>query len=214
MKEIMRKIRKRLAAPVYGAAAVWLLYCLIFPLYRTWHFIALVCVGVLGYIILSKIFPGTTEFIEIPEEPVRTGNAEIDELFDKGGKAVEEIHALSLNISDARVAAKLRDLAAVTERIFKRLHSNPDDFKQIRRFSDLHLPTVMKILRTYESLKGSDIRGENITNTLERIDSALVSILESFKKFYDSLYYHQALDIEVDIDVLETMLKKEGFSND
>ena len=210
----MREVKRRSAAPVYGAAAVWLLYCLIFPLYRTWHFIVLLCAGILGYIILSKIFPGTTEFVEIPEEPVRTGNAEIDELFNEGQKTVTEIRSLSTKIPDARVAAKLQELAAVTERIFKRLHSNPEDFKQIRRFSDLHLPTVMKILRTYETLKGSDVRGENITNTLERIDSALVSILESFKKFYDSLYYHQALDIEVDISVLETMLKKEGFSND
>jgi DNA (cytosine-5)-methyltransferase 1 len=53
---------------------------------------------------------------------------------------------------------------------------------------------------------------ENITGTLERIDTALEKILKSYEMFFDSLFENQALDIETDIRVLESMLKQEGLS--
>ena len=83
------------------------------------------------------------------------------------------------------------------------------DYKQIRRFADFHLPTTIKLLHTYDRFGKSGVRGENIAGTMTRIDTALDTILESYKKFFDSLYANQALDIETDITVLETMLKND-----
>ena len=200
----MIEVRKKSVVPIYAVAAVFLLFGIVLPLYRTWHFIVLACAAVICYGVLSKIFPGKTEFVKTPQKPVETGDAEIDALLREGDKTVAEMKTYAI--------PKLSELITVTERIFARLHSNPEDFKQIRRFSQLHLPTVMKILKTHDNFSKNSVRGENVKSTLAQIDSALDSIIDSFKKFYDSLYYHQALDIETDIHVLEAMLKKEGFT--
>jgi hypothetical protein len=46
---------------------------------------------------------------------------------------------------------------------------------------------------------------------MERIDTALDTIHDSYYKFFDSLFENQALDIETDIRVLESMLRTEGL---
>ena len=207
----MIEIKKKSVIPLYGTAAVWVLYCLIFPLYRTWHFILLACVGVLVYFILSKLFPGRIERIEVPEEPERTGDERIDALLVEGETAVNEMRRLRSTITNANLVVKVDELIAVTDKIFKKLLIEPKAYKQVKRFADFFLPTSVKLIGTYDRFGQSGIKGENITSTMERIDSALDMTLDSYRKFFDSLFEDQALDIETDISVLETMLKRDGL---
>jgi len=207
----MIEIKKKSVVPVYGVAAAWALYCLIFPLYKTFHFIILACLAVLVYAGLSAIFPGRTEQIEVPDEPVRTGNEEIDALLAEGEKACGEMRDLRDAIQGESVREKINEIIAVVGEIFNRLHDNPGDYKQINRFAEFYMPTTIKLLHTYDRFGQSGSAGENITGTMERIETALDTILKSYKKFFDSLFQHQALDIETDIVVLESMLKNEGL---
>ena len=207
----MIEIKKKSVIPLYGAAVVWVLYCLIFPLYKTWHFILLVCIGVFVYFVLSKLFPGRIERIEVPEEPERTGDERIDALLVEGETAVNEMKRLRDTITNANLVVKVDELIAVTDKIFKKLLIEPKAYKQVKRFADFFLPTSVKLIGTYDRFGQSGIKGENITSTMERIDSALDMTLDSYRKFFDSLFEDQALDIETDISVLETMLKRDGL---
>ena len=72
----VREVRKRSVVPIYGLAAVWLLYCLLFPLLRLSDFILLVCASTAAYIVLTLIFPGKIELVKEPEKPISTGNAD------------------------------------------------------------------------------------------------------------------------------------------
>ena len=196
---------------MYGVALIWLLYCILFPLYRTWHFIVLACSAALAYTVLSAIFPGKTEYIEIPQEPERTGDDKADALLAEGERAVAEMRTLHNAIQDEPVKQKLNEIITVTDKIFKNLLGSPGDYRQVKRFADYFLPTTIKLLHTYDRFGRSGAQGENITGTRERIDEALDTILDSYKKFFDSLFADQALDIETDIRVLENMLKNEGL---
>jgi len=210
----MIEVKKKSALPVYGVAAVWVIYCAFFPLYKTWHFIALACAAVLGYIILSAIFPGKTINVEVPQEPLRTGDDMVDALLSEGEGAVKKMRRLSDSVQDGSLRRKLDDIITVIESIFGKLAEDAGQYKQVRRFTEFYLPTTMKLLDTYERFSRSGSGGDNITGTLERIDAALDTILDSYRKFFDSLFEHQALDIETDIRVLETMLKQEGLLRD
>ena len=208
------EVKKKALAPVYGVAVVWVLYCLIFPLYKTWHFIVLACVAALSYFALSAIFPGKTEFVERPKEPAqpeRTGDDKIDVLLAEGEKAVLEMRRLRDSIPDNGIKGKIDDISAVTDKIFKDLVDDPDDYSQVKRFADFHLPATIKLLHAYDRFGSSGAGGENITGTLERIDAALDKIQDSYERFFDSLFMNQALDIETDIRVLESFMKKEGL---
>ena len=207
----MIEIKKKSIIPVYGLAAVWVFYCLVFPVYKTWHFIVLACVGVLTYTVLAKLFPGKSEFIEAPKEPVQTGDEKLDALLAEGETALGEMRRLREKIANGTVYLKTDELIDITDKIFKKLLVEPNTYDQIKRFADFFLPTSIKLLSTYDRFDQSGVQGENITGTLERINAALDMTINSYKKFFDSLFEHQALDIETDISVLETMLKRDGF---
>ena len=205
------EIKKKSVVPVYGFAIVWVIYCLLFPLFKTIHFIILSCVSVLSYIILSAKFPGTTEYQEIPVEPVRTGNELIDALLEEGEKAVIEMTRVCAGITNDELKTKVRGIITVTDKIFKNLHDDPGDYKQVKRFSDFYLPTTIKLLSSYDRAAKSETQGQNVTDILSQIDSVLDTILDSYEKFFDSLFENQVLDIETDIVVLESILKREGL---
>ena len=210
----MIRKKKKSVIPIYGIAAVWALYCVVFPLYRTWHYVALAFSAVLAYAVLSFVFPGKTEYIEIPEEPERTGDAQIDALLADGENAIREMRNLRETIPGKQVRQKLDEIISVIDMIFKKLLQDPNAYNQIKRFADFYLPTTIKLLHTYDRFGQSGASGENITGTMARIENSLDSILESYKKFFDSLFANKALDIETDIQVLKTILKREGLLRD
>jgi len=207
----MIEIRQKSPVPVYGAAAAWVLYCVLFPLYKSWHFIALACTAALAYAALSAIFPGKTKVIEAEAEPARTGDDRADALLAEGEGAVAELRRLRDAVPDAAVRGKVDEIVFVVDRIFKNLLDNPGNFNQIKRFAGFFLPATIKLLHTYDTFGQSGARGENISGTMGRIDAALDTILASYRKFFDSLFENQAIDIETDIRVLENMLRKEGL---
>ena len=117
----MREVKKRSAVPVYAVGAVWLLYCLLFPLYRPQHFIILICLSIAAYAVFSRLFPDKTEYVEEPakpEEPVTTGDERIDALLREGETAVSELHRLGGSIRDEEVKRKITRITELTEAIF------------------------------------------------------------------------------------------------
>lgn len=208
----LREIRKKPVVPLYGFAAVWLIYCLFFPLYRLWHFILLLCIAFAAHMILSLIFPVKTEYVKEPEEPVSTGNEEIDKLLAEGTVAVNEMVRLRNSIKEEGVRKKIDEIIEVTEKIFKDVIDDPADYKQVKHFADFYLPTTIKLLNTYDRMGSLGSMGTNITGTMSRIESILDMTLEGYKKQFDALFANQALDIETDITVLKNLLKKEGLA--
>jgi hypothetical protein len=209
---MMREVRKKSVVPVYGFAAVWLIYCLFFPLYAIWHFAFLVILGAGAYIVLSLIFPGKTEYVKEPEKPVTTGNEETDKLLAEGRTAVAEMNRLRGSIKDEQVCKKIGELVEVTEKIFKSLAEDPADFRQVKRFAGYYLPTTIKLLHTYDRMGSLGEGGVNITGTMAKINNILDTTLEGYRKQLDALFANQALDIETDITVLENMMKREGLA--
>jgi len=206
------EVKKKSVIPVYGLMVVWVLYCIFLPLNSVVSFVILVGVGALTYGILYAIFPNKTVSIEATEEPQRTGDKKIDTLIADGEKSIADMRGFSNVIFDETVRQKANEIISITDKIFKKLLVEPAVYTQVKRFADFFLPTTVKLLDSYVRFSQSGVEGENITSTIERINTALDTTLVSYRKFFDSLFENQALDIETDISVLDTMLKKEGLT--
>jgi 5-bromo-4-chloroindolyl phosphate hydrolysis protein len=205
----MRQIKKPSPVPYYGTAAVWLIYCLIFPLYRISDFLILIAVGLASFAVLRKLFPGTVETIE---EPITTGDEATDALLREGETAVSEMKRLKDSIKNQEVCDKIAVLIDLTDKIFKDIIEDPTDIPQVRKFSNYYVPTTIKLLNSYDRMSSQNIEGQNISGTLGRIEDILDTTIDAYKKQLDALFANQALDIETDITVLESMLKREGLS--
>ncbi len=206
-----REIKKKSPIPIYGTALIWIIYCLIFPLYTLLHFAILAAVTAVAWIVLNKIFPGRTVIEEIPEEPVSTGSPEIDAVLREGEAAVKELERLRASIPNNEVKEKVAVIADLIDRITKDAAEDPSDLPQIKRFTSYFLPTTIKLLNAYDRMYSQGIEGENISGTKKRVEDILDTTIEAYKKQLDSLFANQALDIETDITVLESMLAREGL---
>lgn len=202
-------MKKPSVIPVYCLAAVWLLYCLIFPVYHIWHFLLCAVISVLAYLIAKKIFPGTVELVEAP---ATTGDAERDELLADGRLAVSELHAIGAKITDRAVAKKVDTIADLTEKLYEDVRKDPSDFRPVRRFTDYYRPTTEKLLRRYTELQDSEIASENINGAKTRIEDMLDSIIIAYRKELNSLYENDLVDITADIQVMEKKMAAEGLT--
>ena len=198
--------------PLYASGATWLLYALLFPLYRLPHFLlAASAAAVVG--IVARIFcPSTVE--EVPEKPETTGNPELDKMISDGQKAIAEMKRLDNNIADPTISAQIVRLQQLSEKIFAQVKQNPEKLPQIRKFMNYYLPTTLKILNAYDRMGEQGVSGENITSTMHKVESMMDTIIKAFEKQLDNLFGAEAMDISTDMVVLENMMAREGLTED
>lgn len=205
----MKKIVHKPAAPLYAAAAAWVLYALLFPLYRVGHFVIVLAASAAVYGIARLFCKDVVE--EVPQEPETTGNQELDQMIAQGKGALDEMRRLNDSIQDAAISAQIERLSQVSDKIFQQVQKDPSQLPQIRKFMSYYLPTTLKLLNAYDRMSGTGISGENIDTTLAKVEGMMRTIVAAFEKQLDSLYGAEALDISTDITVLENMMAREGL---
>ena len=122
----MKKIVHKSAAPLYAAAVVWVLYALVFPLYRIIHFAIVAVASAVVYLIAKSLCKDIVE--EVPEEPAKpetTGNEALDKMIAEGNMAIAEMKRLNDSIEDASISAKIDRLEEISTKIFAQVKADP-----------------------------------------------------------------------------------------
>ena len=204
----MEKKRIKSALPLYCAAAVWLVLGLILPIYKLWAIILTLAVSVLAALIMGKVFPGRE--IEV-QKRAASGNPEVDRQIEEGRATLRRIHEANEAIPDEVISAQIQRMENAGAAIFDALEKDVNKASQVRRFMNYYLPTADKLLNNYRQLAGVS-GGANVNSAIKSIENSMEMIATAFEKQLDALYRDSALDIETDIDVLETMISSEGNS--
>ena len=208
----MKKIVHKPAAPIYAAAVVWILYALLFPLYRVGHFALCAAASAAVYLIARLFCRDVVE--EVEEKPEPTGNAELDKMISDGNLAIADMKRLNESIKDEKISRQIDRLEEISGKIFDCVKASPEKLPQIRKFMNYYLPTTLKILNAYDRMGSQGVSGENISGTMERVENMMGTIVTAFERQLDGLFGDQALDISTDITVLENMMAREGLSDD
>jgi len=208
----MRAVTKKSALPIYAVGAVWLIWALLFPLYSLMHFVLCGAVSFCAYLLLSRILPDSVVFERIPVQA--TGYESADALLKAGDAHLEAIASLSEKIENVQVRAKVDKLGSTCQRIFDYVRQNPKSADNLRKFMNYYLPTLEKLVRTYELMEEQGVEGENITASKARITEMLDTMDLAFEKQLDALFGDTALDIDTDITVMEGMMAQEGLTDE
>ena len=211
----MKKIVHKSAAPLYAAAGVWVLYALLFPLYRVTHFLVVIAASAVVYFVARLFCKNVVEEVKEEEKkPEPTGNPDLDKMIADGRMAIAEMKRLDDNIEDAAISAHIQRLAVVTQKIFDQVKADPKKLPQIRKFMNYYLPTTLKLLNAYDRMSAQGVSGENISGTMGKVEEMMGTIVAAFEKQLDSLFGAEAMDISTDITVLENMMAREGLTDD
>jgi hypothetical protein len=161
----------------------------------------------------TRILPREKKEQPKPEpKQISTGNQDLDEVLTKGQAYMAQMSELSLKINNRAVLDQIQEIMSITGQIFGFIRKNPARIRQIRQFSSYYLPTTVKLLTDYEEMSRQAFKGESMTDAMKKIENVMVRIKETFQNEMDHLFSDKAMDISVDIDVMEQIMQSEDLS--
>ena len=211
----MMLVRKKSLIPIIVSALFWIIFALPQPFaemtYKWYVFGVLTLLSVGLFFLLGKIFKGKKMWVAKPIEPIKTGNPDIDKMFEDGKAYLTRLRNADIAIEDAEISSEIVRMEEVTKNIFAFIKDNPKKAPQIRKFMNYYLPTTLKLLDSYHKLSLQGVQGENISSAMFNIKGMMHTIVIAFEKQLDHLFQDEAMDISADISVMEGMLSQEGL---
>ena len=115
-------------------------------------------------------------------------------------------------IADPVLSAKIDRLEEVTAKIFQAVEADPKKRSSIDTFLNYYLPTTQKLLDSYAEFEATGVEGANLGQAKDRIEKTMDSIVAGFEHPLDELYKMDAMNVDSDIRVMETMLRRDTAS--
>ena len=125
---------------------------------------------------------------------------------------LREIRQLNDDISNDVVSERIDRIGALTASIFRVVREKPERADEVRKFMNYYLPTTLKLLKSYSLMEKQSYQGENIQASRKKIEDVLETLVHAFEQQQDKLFQSDALDVETDISVLETMMASDGLT--
>lgn len=223
-----RNKRRRSVGFIYGFAVTWLVMAEFLPMYKLWAVITALCASILVSSVIASASGKKAQAEEEKaaaeqrekekqetEKAAAAGTSyspEVSAILAEGNRALSAMGRLYMSIKDPEVRGKINEIMRITDKIAQDAISDPSDIPQIKKFMNYYLPTTIKLLNAYDRMSAQGIEGENLDKSMKSINDMLDTAIEAYKKRLDSLFANQALDIETDIQVMNTMLAREGLS--
>ena len=125
---------------------------------------------------------------------------------------LREIRQLNDDIENEVVSERIDRIGALTASIFRVVREKPERADEVRKFMNYYLPTTLKLLKSYSLMEKQSYQGENIAASRKKIEDVLETLVHAFEQQQDKLFQSDALDVDTDISVLETMMASDGLT--
>ena len=86
-----------------------------------------------------------------------------------------------------------------------------DETKKLKNFFDYYLPVTVKLLDRYDEIENQRLNSKDSKKFNENTLKTIKEINSVFKKFLNILYEDDMTDTNVEIKVLNSMLKADGL---
>lgn len=215
-KKLQKKIRSNsnIAAPIYTFAAVWVLVTFLADISADVVGIAILLgtslVASIAVLFLTREKKDLELETMLKSDFIKSGEQAANEVLEALHQ-LEQLKVLNKNIQKEEVSNNVGSLIQVSKEILQRVTKKPQLVPTVRRFFTHHLPTMVKLVEDYSDMESQPTKGENIFTSMGKIENALGMLDDALKKKLDSLFSHTALDLGADVDVLENILRKDGF---
>ena len=124
---------------------------------------------------------------------------------------LREIRELNEAIEDPAVSERIDRIGELTASIFRVVREKPEHAEEVRKFMNYYLPTTLKLLKSYSLMEKQSYQGENIISSRKKIEDVLDTLIHAFEQQQDRLFRTEAMDVDADISVLETMMASDGL---
>lgn len=144
--------------------------------------------------------------------PVGTSeDAHAQEVVANGLELLSQLAQERNAIDEYPMTVRLKKLDETVRKMLQTVVDDPNDASRMRKFLSYYLPTALRLLQSYRTMKQRGVSYNEITATREDLIHALDMIQQAAQKQLDAMYQNDMLDMSADMDVLEQMLKRDGY---
>ena len=141
-----------------------------------------------------------------------TGDEVADSVIIKGQEMLKTIRSENAMIPDQTLSAQMDTLAEKCTQIFRTVSESPSKAPQVRKFMNYYLPTTLKMLANYRTMQQRGVSYQEMNQARDTAVRGMNMVLTACQKQIDNLHKENMLDISTDIDVMEQMLKRDGYT--
>ncbi len=137
-------------------------------------------------------------------------DAEKRHILQEASADLRNIDTVLKQIQSPDIRTRGRRVYETGNRIIEYVTKYPEKITIARRFFNYYLETASSILVKYLDIQKTRIQTQEIRQLGERTSQALEILETAFEKQFGKLMVDEIMDIESDINLLETTLKMEG----
>ena len=141
-------------------------------------------------------------------------DSRVQEVLDKGNAFLRDIRKCNDDIPGQEISEKISRMELIVQRIFQRAEAHPEIVPDLKKLMDYYLPMTVKLLRAYADMDAQPVQGQTIQNSKKEIEDTLDTLNQAFESLLDDLFKDTAMDVSSDISVLQTLLARDGLTED
>ena len=121
-------------------------------------------------------------------------------------KFIYQIDDYNILIEDNDISNGLYYCSNQLKYLQKLLDEYPDENNKIKKLHDYYLPILLDILENYCKVS----KTQDASNLQKKLNQTLVLVNEAIKNITQSLFDKEKINLKADMNVLESLLKKDG----
>ncbi|MGI6403480.1 MAG: 5-bromo-4-chloroindolyl phosphate hydrolysis family protein [Oscillospiraceae bacterium] len=210
---VLREEHRQPVAPLYSLGFAWVVYAIFFPMLHITDYLLAAILSLIAYFTTAWRSPKAVIIREEVQPSVwdeSTGNAALDDLLKGVQGHLANLRRLDRSI-DGKLDVPVQELLSITRQIVEQLRKNPQSVGQMRQFFNYTLPTTVGLLEHYEELSRQPVKGKNITDAMAQVEEKIGFIVEAFRRQLDALFQDKALNIAVELQVMEGLLRSDDM---
>lgn len=122
---------------------------------------------------------------------------------------LQNIRRANDRIDDPVLSEKIDRIEDLSAKIIRAITDHPEKKDAAATFFNYYLPTTQKLLDSYADFEEAGVSGKNLSDAKAKIEATMDNIVSGFAHQLDQLYQAEALDIDSDIRVMETLLRRD-----
>ena len=144
-------------------------------------------------------------------ETLKETNLDLYHKLQKARKQNQHILDSIPVVENEELRIVLNEINDTTTKIIETIEKNPDKEKKLKNFFDYYLPVTVKLLDRYDEIENQRLNSKDSKKFNENTLKTIKEINSVFKKFLNILYEDDMTDTNVEIKVLNSMLKADGL---
>ncbi|MBO4358456.1 MAG: hypothetical protein IKX97_02240 [Erysipelotrichaceae bacterium] len=142
-----------------------------------------------------------------------TKKEESKDSFSDAGKFIDQINSLNQGLSNEEVTNGLYQTCDLLKQIDIVDREDGTVDPKLNKLYEYYLPILTGILEDYKKLADSPVKGDDYKKCETQLVKTVKLINEALKIIYNSLHEADYMNLNADINTLQSLLKQDGYGN-